>query len=108
MRKSESSGGAGQSMRDRIKERAKKAAQGGGNSSITIPRGVEFWRPLVFSPGDIAPKARGAQWVFAICRLRPDVDLAAANSAMATVAASTLRNLVMTNPLSGTMVDDKR
>src|SRR5262245_21695653 len=33
---------------------------------MALPRGVEFWRPLVFSPRDIAPEARGAQYVFVV------------------------------------------
>ena len=64
---------------------------------VAIPRGAEYWRPLVFSPGDVAPQARGAQWIFAVARLRQDVDLAAANSAMATVAARLSHDYPRTN-----------
>src|SRR5262245_22053598 len=53
---------------------------------VSVPRGAMYWRPLVFSPRDVAPPARGAQFIFAVARLRSDVDLAAANAAMATVA----------------------
>jgi putative ABC transport system permease protein len=54
--------------------------------AMAIPRNAVYWRPLVFAPGDIAPQARGAQYIFVVARLRSDVDLTAANSAMATVA----------------------
>jgi hypothetical protein len=54
--------------------------------AMAIPRNAVYWRPLVFAPGNIAPQARGAQYIFVVGRLRTDIDLAAANSAMATVA----------------------
>jgi putative ABC transport system permease protein len=54
--------------------------------AMAIPRNAVYWRPLVFAPSNIAPQARGAQYIFVVGRLRADIDLAAANSAMATVA----------------------
>jgi putative ABC transport system permease protein len=54
--------------------------------AMAIPRNAVYWRPLVFAPSSIAPQARGAQYIFVVGRLRADIDLAAANSAMATVA----------------------
>jgi len=53
---------------------------------IAFPRSVDFWQPLVFTPRDIAPPARGAQWVSAIARLKPGMDLAGANTALAAVS----------------------
>jgi putative ABC transport system permease protein len=64
---------------------------------VAIPRGAEYWRPLVFSPGDIAPQARGAQWVFVVGRLKPDVDLEAANSRIGIVADRLARDFPRTN-----------
>jgi putative ABC transport system permease protein len=53
---------------------------------VALPRTAEYWRPLVFSPRDIAPQARGAQYVFVVARLKAHVDLAAANTRIAVVA----------------------
>jgi putative ABC transport system permease protein len=53
---------------------------------VALPRTAQYWRPLVFSPRDIAPGARGAQWVFVVARLKADIDLAAANGRIAVVA----------------------
>ena len=30
---------------------------------VTLPRKADFWQPLIFTPRDVAPPARGAQWV---------------------------------------------
>jgi putative ABC transport system permease protein len=54
--------------------------------AMAIPRNAVYWRPLVLAPANFAPQARGAQFIFVLGRLRPDIDLTAANSAMATVA----------------------
>jgi putative ABC transport system permease protein len=54
---------------------------------VKLPLSAEFWQPLIFSPRDLAPRARGAQWVTNVARLEPSVDLRTANSALATVSA---------------------
>jgi putative ABC transport system permease protein len=54
---------------------------------VKLPRSAQFWQPLVFAPRDIAPPARGAQWISAVARLRPGVDLNEANAALATVSS---------------------
>lgn len=54
---------------------------------LAFPRRADFWRPLIFKPRDIAPQARGAQWITPIARLKPGVTLAQANSAMDAVAS---------------------
>jgi len=64
---------------------------------LRIPGGAEYWRPLVFTPRDLAPQARGAQYVGAIARLKPGIDLAAARSAMAIVADRLSRDFPLTN-----------
>jgi hypothetical protein len=53
---------------------------------VALPRRAQFWRPLVFTPDQLAPRSRGAQWVSAVARLKPGVGLEQANSAMAVVA----------------------
>jgi putative ABC transport system permease protein len=64
---------------------------------VALPRGAEYWRPLVLSPRDVSPQARGAQFLNVFGRLRPDVDLAAANTAIATVAERLARDFPRTN-----------
>jgi putative ABC transport system permease protein len=53
---------------------------------LTIPAGAEYWRPLIFTPENLSDKQRGAQWIGAITRLKPAIDLEQAKSAMAVVA----------------------
>ncbi|MGH9142540.1 MAG: ABC transporter permease, partial [Vicinamibacterales bacterium] len=38
---------------------------------LNMPRGAEFWRPLIFKPRDVSAAARGAQWIGGIARLKP-------------------------------------
>jgi putative ABC transport system permease protein len=64
---------------------------------LRIPGGAEYWRPLVFKPRDVSDAARGAQWIGAIARLKPDVDLERAKSAMAVVADRLARDFPRTN-----------
>src|SRR5262249_8988726 len=64
---------------------------------VAIPRGTEYWRPLVLSPRDVAPQARGAQFLNVFGRLRPNIDLAGANTAIATVAERLARGFPNTN-----------
>lgn len=64
---------------------------------VALPRTAEYWRPLVFSSGDVAPQARGAQWVFVVARLKSDVDLAAANGRIAVVADRLAHEFPRTN-----------
>ena len=53
---------------------------------LTFPDNPDFWRPLVFTPHQVSDSQRGANWINVIARLRPDVTLAQANSAMGLVA----------------------
>src|SRR3954468_6470785 len=64
---------------------------------LNVPAGAEYWRPLVFKPRDISNDARGAQWVGAIARLSPGVNLEQAKSAMALVADRLAREFPRTN-----------
>jgi len=50
------------------------------------PTAAEFWIPLRFEPDDLTPNQRGAQYLQAIGRLRPDADLAAAQAELAALS----------------------
>jgi predicted permease len=47
---------------------------------------AEFWQPLIFTPRDLAPAARGAQWVQVLARLKDTVSPKQAAIALQTVA----------------------
>jgi putative ABC transport system permease protein len=80
------------------------------------PAQADFWRPLVFSPEHLADTRRGAQWVMALGRLRPDLDAAGANDALRPVAARLAREFPRSNeartavvrPLHDHLVEDIR
>jgi putative ABC transport system permease protein len=52
----------------------------------TFPVQAAFWRPLMFTAHQLDNSQRGAQWVNAIARLKPDVAVEQANAAVATIA----------------------
>ena len=54
---------------------------------VDLPANAEFWRPLIFTPRDLAPASRGAQWISVVARLKPDGDSAQATASLQTVAA---------------------
>jgi putative ABC transport system permease protein len=64
---------------------------------VKLPPTAEFWQPLVFSPHDVAPRSRGAQWVMAVARLKHGVVVEQANAALATVAARLAADFPNTN-----------
>jgi putative ABC transport system permease protein len=55
-------------------------------ADVKLPAGAEFWKPLIFSARDLAPEARGAQWVSVVARLKPDTDVTQSTAALQTVA----------------------
>lgn len=57
-------------------------------ASLRFPTTAEFWQPLMFKPRDLAPGARGAQWVQVLARLKDTVSAAQATTALQTVAES--------------------
>ncbi len=61
---------------------------GVASASLRFPATAEFWRPLIFKPRDLAPGARGAQWVQVLARLKPTVSAGQATIALQTVADS--------------------
>ena len=64
---------------------------------LNVPSGAQYWRPLIFKPRDVSDAARGAQWVGAIARLNPGVDLEQAKAAMALVADRLSHDFPRTN-----------
>ena len=55
-------------------------------ATLKFPAAAEFWQPLIFNPRDLAPAARGAQWVHVLARLKDTVSAAEATTALQTVA----------------------
>ena len=55
-------------------------------AALRFPAAAEFWQPLIFSPRDLAPAARGAQWVQVLARLKDTVSPGQATTALQTVA----------------------
>jgi putative ABC transport system permease protein len=62
-----------------------------------LPQTAEFWEPLIFSPRDLAPPARGAQWVRAVGRLKTGTGLQQTNSALLAVGARLAADYPRTN-----------
>jgi predicted permease len=55
-------------------------------AALKFPAAAEFWQPLIFTPHDLAPAARGAQWVHVLARLKDTVSPGQATTALQTVA----------------------
>ncbi len=55
-------------------------------AALKFPAAAEFWQPLIFSPRDLAPTARGAQWLHVVARLKDSVSPGQATIALQTVA----------------------
>ncbi len=55
-------------------------------AALKFPAAAEFWQPLIFTPGDLAPAARGKQWVQVLARLKETVSPSQATVALQTVA----------------------
>jgi putative ABC transport system permease protein len=53
----------------------------------TLPAGTEFWVPLVLTADDLRPNQRGAHYLGAIARLRPDITAAQAQADIDRVTA---------------------
>ncbi len=57
-------------------------------AALRFPAAAEFWQPLIFNPRDLAPAARGAQWVQVLARLKDTVSPGQATTALQTVDVS--------------------
>lgn len=55
-------------------------------AALKFPAAAEFWQPLIFTPRDLAPAARGAQWVHVLARVKDTGSAAEATTALQTVA----------------------
>jgi putative ABC transport system permease protein len=55
-------------------------------AALKFPATAEFWQPLIFTPRDLAPAARGAQWVQVLARVKDTVSPGEATIALQTVA----------------------
>ena len=55
-------------------------------AALKFPATAEFWQPLIFKPGDLAPAARGAQSVQVMARLKDTESPSQATVALQTVA----------------------
>jgi putative ABC transport system permease protein len=55
-------------------------------ATLRFPATAEFWQPLIFTPHDLAPAARGAQWVQVLARLKDTVSASQATTALQTMA----------------------
>jgi putative ABC transport system permease protein len=53
---------------------------------VMFPVAAEFWQPLIFNPRDLAPTARGKQWVQVVARLKDTVTPGQATTALQTMA----------------------
>jgi len=71
---------------------------------VKLPTNAEFWIPLVFSPSDVSPNARGAQWVSSISRLKPGISVSQADAALAAVSARLAAAYPKTNEGSRALV----
>src|SRR6185295_15964317 len=66
-------------------------------AEVTLPARAEFWKPLIFRPRDLAPQARGAQWISVVARLKPGTDVQQSTAALQTVAARLATEFPRTN-----------
>ena len=64
---------------------------------VKLPRKADFWQPLIFAPSDIAPAARGAQWVSIVARLKPAVNLQQVNAVLTTISTRLAADYPRTN-----------
>ena len=64
---------------------------------VTFPGTPDLWRPLVFTPQNLSDEQRGARWVGVVARLKPGVELARANAALAVVADRLAKQFPRTN-----------
>ncbi len=54
---------------------------------LRAPLAVDLWRPLVFSPHDLAPNSRGAQWISVLARIRDGATLQQTDAELSNIAA---------------------
>ena len=65
---------------------------------MNLPSHAEIWIPLVFSPADLAPPARGSYNLQVYARLEPGVTLADAQRDVAAISERLVQQYPATNP----------
>src|SRR4051812_38297913 len=60
---------------------------GVASPDVRFPATAEFWQPLIFTPRDLAPNARGAQWVQVLARLKDGGSARQATTVLETIAS---------------------
>lgn len=89
---------------------------GVASPDVKFPATAEFWQPLIFTPHDLAPAKRGAQWVHVLARLKDDESPQEATTALETLAGRLALTFPETEnnatlnvvPLQERMVGDSR
>lgn len=61
---------------------------GVASPNLTFPPTAQFWQPLIFTPRDMSPESRGAQWVQVLARLKIAVSPQQATIALETIGRS--------------------
>ena len=69
---------------------------GVASADLNFPSTAEFWQPLIFTPRDMSPDSRGAQWVQVLARLQIAVSPQQATTALQTVGRSLAREFPQT------------
>ena len=69
---------------------------GVASADLNFPPTAEFWQPLIFTPRDMSPESRGAQWVQVLARLKTTVSAQQATTALQTVGRSLAREFPRT------------
>ncbi|HEY7058829.1 MAG TPA: ABC transporter permease [Vicinamibacterales bacterium] len=54
-------------------------------ADLNFPATAEFWEPLIFTPHDMSPDSRGAQWVQVLARLKTAVSTDQATTVLQTI-----------------------
>jgi putative ABC transport system permease protein len=69
---------------------------GVASADLNFPPAAEFWQPLVFTPRDMSPESRGAQWVQVLARLKIAVSPQQATTALQTIGRGLAREFPRT------------
>ena len=54
-------------------------------ADLNFPVNAQFWQPLIFTPRDLSPESRGAQWVQVLARLKAGESPEHATTALDTI-----------------------
>ncbi len=77
---------------------------GVASRTFDFPRDTKVWRRLVFTPHELEASQRGARWIRVLGRIKPGLDLAAANAKVLTVANRISKAYPRTNENLGARV----